>query len=486
MVERKKRIPRWLVPLVLVISLSGGVSLYSQFLADEPDPNANEEKPNIDEAKNSVAPDNIARNIKAELVPGASPSKCTIKVTWELNPKEKGEYIVAKSNQVIDTAEKVKAAKVVKAVNVTAMNTVIDNDCTPGSYYYVVLSKKSITDNKMDLRKDFNFLSAPVVIDPGIAFNIVSNIKAVETGKKIMLSWDRINRTALFYTVHRSKQVINSASILKQSEKLDTLADVGQYLDENATVDIPYFYAVTVKALKAKDNPNLFPDRNFTTTPVMVSSKKGDQIKVKTISARVDREAVMITWSHAGTDGDPNYQLFRSEKPIKNIMDIPGSAIIGIVNINTDKFLDSMAPSGKYYYGLIPGTGTDSSAYALIPGVNITSEPVVIVVKEVKKKEGQKKQEKIITQTDDIDLILKRTFFKGNYHGAIKELDGYIAASGSEQLKAKARLFIGRSNIELGRFRKALNYLLLPDVKKYYPKDASFWEEFTLVRLKNY
>ena len=117
----------------------------------------------------------------------------------------------------------------------------------------------------------------------------------------------------------------------------------------------------------------------------------------------------------------------------------------------------------------------------LVPGVNITRDPVII------KEEIKKKAIKIdIAEPDDIDRILRRTFFRGKYRNAIKELHNLIKHTDNEMVTAKAKLFIGRSNIELGEYRKALDYLFVSEVKKYFPKQATFWQEFALTRLKNY
>lgn len=471
--ENKKRILQWLVPLVLLICLTGGVSLYSQFLSDE------EEEKKIEERK-PEAPDNIALNIKAVSVPVAG-SKCEIQITWDLSPKYLGEYVVARSDQMIDTAEKVRAARVVKTVDGTVKNMVVDPDCAPGSYYYVVLSKNSIIENKIELYQDSNYMSQPLVVGSAGPQYMVSNIKALQAGNQVKVTWDRAGRNALFYTVYRSRQVINNEARLRAAERVDTQVDISEYLDEGVTPNVSYFYAVTVKALNGRDNTTLIPDKNYTTIGTIAEGKKeepaGEPIKLKSINARAQQAAVLVTWKFSGTAGDPNYRLFRSTRQVQKVSDISSGDIVGSVNINDGKYLDAMVPPGKYYYGLVPDTGRDISSYVLKPGVNITRYPVAVSLKEEKRKS---------TGPDDIDRILKRTFFRGKYTAAIQQLGELMAATDREEILAKARLFIGRSHIELGQYRKALDYLLLPDVKKYFPRDASFWVEFALVRLKNY
>ena len=108
-------------------------------------------------------------------------------------------------------------------------------------------------------------------------------------------------------------------------------------------------------------------------------------------------------------------------------------------------------------------------------GINITDTPVIIKAIEKKK-----------PVSNDIDRILKRTFFKGLYDGAVKELQELLERTDNQEVAAKARLFIGRSYIEKGQYQKSLDFLILNDVKKYFPKEAEFWTEFALSRVRNY
>ncbi len=475
----------WLVPLVLVISLTGGASLYSQFLADDED--KKEEKEPVEEKK-SAAPENIALNIKAESFSDDSGKTCTIKVTWDLNPKYPGDYVVAKSNEVIDTVEKVRIARVVQTVAGAAKNTVIDPDCAPGNYYYVVLSKASITENNIELYRDSNYMSAPLVVGESGTFPMVSNIKAIEADDlNVRLTWDRPGKSALFYTIYRSKQVINNWDRLKESERLDTLVDVREYIDKGIATDVPYYYAVTVKSLKGKDNKAFIPDENYTTTGTLVTTRnKAEENKITTISAAPEEGGILVTWDFSGP-GDANFRLFRSVKQVENGSEVVSGDILRNVNISDGSYMDAAVPAGQYYYGLVPGSGTDLESYKLVPGVNITRNPAVVRLKEEKKEKIQKKEQKIkITEPDDIDRILKRTFFKSRYKEAIKELSELVNSGVAGETAAKAKLFIGRSYIELGRCRKALDFLLLSDVKKYFPKDADFWTAFALARIRNY
>ena len=319
---RKKGIARRLIPLVLLISFASVASLYPQFLEDE------EEK----------APDDIARSIKAEPSSRTPDGKCVIKVTWQINPRfTAGDYVVAKSDGMIDTVDKVRAARVIATVKGAEKNTYEDADCTPGSYYYVVLSKKSIVENRMGLFRDGNYTAVPAIISASNDEVLVTGIKADEIEKfKVRLTWIKPEKTGIFYYVYRSKDVINSKSRLSGADKLGTVADAGEFLDEGITQPGDYYYAVTARALKGKENQNLVPNGNFTTRglPVRLSVPAPERVAVTSIDARAERGSVLVQWSFTGKGEGSMHRLFRSAKPLKTAGEVSDGEIIQKIDMS--------------------------------------------------------------------------------------------------------------------------------------------------------
>jgi hypothetical protein len=116
-------------------------------------------------------------------------------------------------------------------------------------------------------------------------------------------------------------------------------------------------------------------------------------------------------------------------------------------------------------------------------------KPKKTTIDEKKKVEDEVEVERKIRrplQEDSVDVILRRTFFKGKYGAAVKELQNIASRSDNKMEVSKASLFIARSYIEMGNYKKALEVLISSDVKKYFPKDMNFWEEFVLMRIKNH
>lgn len=466
---RKKGMARRLVPLVLLMSFTWAASLYPQFLEDE------EEK----------APDDMARSITAETPPAAPDGSCVIRVRWQLNPQFAGEeYIVAKSDSVIDTAEKVRAARVIATVKGAEQNSFDDSGCVPGSYYYVVLSKKSIVENRMGLFRDGNYTGEPAVIGARGEDLLVAGIAAAEIEKfKIRLAWVNPDMTGVYYYIYRSREAIDSVARLDAADKLGTVTDAEEFLDEGITEPGDYYYAVTARSLKGKENRSLVPGANFTTQGVAVrlSAPAPETVAITSISARAGGDGVIVGWNFTGRGEGNMHRLFRSAKLHTASGEVTDGEVLQEIDISRREYRDPVTLPGAYYYGLVPSGAAGSAAVELVPGVNITRTPVVI-------KERIKRPEiKIdLAETDDIDRILRRTFFKGKYRNAIKELLNLLRRTDNKGVTAKAGLFIGRSYIELGEYRKSLDYLFAKDVKAYFPKQSAFWQDFALTRLKNY
>lgn len=486
---RKIHPMKWLLPLVVIICMTGGIGLYSQYLLDDEVQKEEEKKEEIKKTEpdnvTEKIPDNIAHNIKAARVTDNSDIKCGIKVSWDLRPEYLGEYVVVRGKKVLDTREKIKSAKVIQTVKTVVNNQILDSECKPGVYYYAVVSKKNLKESMFDLHTDQNFTSVPVSVGSEEELISVTGIKsAAIENYRIRLTWKKAVRTGVLYSVYRSTKVIDSDAKLKKAEKVKTLTDASEYIDAISTSGT-YFYAVTAKVMLGKEEVALVPNENYTKAGITMTIV--DRFMIETIAASALKKGVQVSWVYKGSGGDRFFRLFRTAKFLKSSKDLMGTSPVQEVDVSDKEYLDLTAPEGSYYYALIPGSVTERDDVELVPGVNITIEAVRVRAekKEVIKKEEIKKDKKPII-VSDIDSILRRTFFRGLFNEALKELQDFADATDNEGDKAKARLFMGRSYIEKGEYQKALRYLVLPDVKKYFPREADFWEEFALLRLKSY
>lgn len=469
-----KRLSACLVPLFILISLAIIGAPDSYYLKDDQEYIDKTETKKEQEKPESKIPENIAFNIKATRLPDPSDGKCATQITFELRPDYVGEYVLARSDYIIDTAEQMKKAQVVQNVNAAVTNSILDTDCTPGSYYYAVVSKKSIVDNKIVLYRDYNSTTSPVVLYAKETLFRVKKIKAEDAGNmKVRVTWDRVGKTGMLYTVYRSRSVIDSAERLKESQIVKVVPETGEFIDDTIAVTGTYYYAVTAKVMYGREDTVLKRGENYTSGGVSIAIV--NRIAVKSIAARLMGGTAVISWDFTGTQGETAYRLVRSETRMKNMNERTGREKEFDVDLTKKSYTDTVLPAGAFYYMIVPRSVVAGDSHELVAGVNITDEPVIIKAIEKKK-----------PVSNDIERILKRTFFKGLYDSAIKELQNLLAGTDNLEVAAKARLFIGRSYIEKGQYRKALDFLILGDVKKYFPKEAEFWTEFALSRVRNY
>ncbi|TFH41466.1 MAG: hypothetical protein E4G96_05440, partial [Chrysiogenales bacterium] len=358
----------------IVMSLAGTVGLHSQYILDQEEKKAIEEvKPQPVEIRDTI-PAGIAFNIKATRIPDITDLQCAIKVSWDLNPGYTGEYVVARSDRIIDTKEKALAARIIQTVNATTNNTIIDTDCTPGTYYFAVLSKRSVLEGSIELHREVNYTSIPVNIQsPDALFRVTGIRAALVDGDRIRVIWNRTDKSGIFYTIYRSRNIIDTETRLREADRVRVIADSSEYVDDSIPATGTYYYAVTAKVLYGIEDVRLVTDENCTSVGVEVGIQS--PVRIQSITARGVTDGIEVIWGHTGSQGQRLYSLFRSDRPLLTLDGADGWTIIQKVDISGNRFTDVNPPPGEYYYGLVPDGGNAASV-RLVPGVTITRQPV--------------------------------------------------------------------------------------------------------------
>ncbi|PKL37353.1 MAG: hypothetical protein CVV44_17115 [Spirochaetae bacterium HGW-Spirochaetae-1] len=486
-----------LAAILLLIFPAG--KLLPQFLYEENNEPGKEEPV---EKPVSQYPPYMAYNIKAvpvQNIPNA------IMITWEMDPEYIDDFIVARSAQVIDTREKAMGAQTVKVVSSKDKGVVIDPNMVQGVYFYAVIANKIITREKIELMENVNFTSVPVVISPPQEKTVreeVTGIQARLLGNTLAhISWKPIQEKGFTYTVYRSTAILDSADRLKKAEKIAIVPDSSQYLDQGLLREGTYYYAVTFAYLKGDENLILKAGENYTTEGLYAGGEKSktpDYFKILSIRAVARKDNVIISWDYSGLKGNRFFRLYRTERNITKTAEITEDDVIDDVDITLGSFIDRNLKSGIYYYGLAPYEDSVYKDFEVVSGINIMSNPLAVA--GVKKAEPEKEIslvpivpdksgetgaiEKDQTESGTLDEILRRTFFAGEYKYAIKELQRVIKTTDNDMDRAKARLFIGRSYIELHQYEEAVKYLVLKDVEKYFRREAFFWRDFAFLQIK--
>ncbi len=578
--------------IILLLLISGLGKSFSQYI-EENDIEKEDTKEvkrilEKESQKEGTLPAYIAYNIKAIKVPYLNDA---IRISWNINPNYDDQFIIGRSNEIIDTKERALSALSVTVINSKSKNIYIDEGLKPGTYYYVILAKDKIYKRDIELYRDINYTSLPVIIDvPEVKSNHVMNIFAKSVGgKKILVTWEHLSLPGNVYYVYRSNSVIDSENNLRRAKRVGVVVNNDEYLDEDIEdTDREYYYAVTLKDSRGIENPDLVPDQNYTTKAVVfkktvtasitdisatlidlrdikikwkltgesgdpdiigfelyrsgeminrpdkidsaihiksldksvqyyidkvdftgeffyavllkrkggiinVTLERGENytdepvivantFKIVSIHAEPEGSNIIVKWNYSGITEDKLYKIYRTVRNISSVNNLKEKNFLATVDITDKSYTDVNVPVGKYFYGIVPLKKT--KGYRVLKGINIISEPVTISMRKnaeyVEKYSGDREYRE---ETRDIDLIIKRTFFSGYFREAIKELKKAVKNSDNKRDIAKAKLFLGRSYIEIGQYRRALKYLIMRDARKYFPDETKFWRDFAMLRV---
>jgi|GEM_PF-1031026 len=504
------------LPLVLNPSM-----LQSQFLVDDDEPviedhTAKKKQPVIKKKRKPVYE---AYNIEAKEISGISNA---ILITWDVKSGFTGDFIIGRSNVVPDSKERALAATTVKVISSRVRGVFIDSNLQSGNYYYVILASNRAEKKEFDLARDVNFTSKSVDIKKKKVSAKIKNITEIRArligDNVIIVSWNRLTEKGHTYTVYRSTSVLDSLERLNQAEKIAKLSDQGQYIDQNITRGGTYFYAVTFKYLNGKENITLKPSDTYITTGIYAKPlpKKTKAAPYRIINIRASRfgAGIRVAWDFSGKTGNKFMRLYRTRRKLRDMKGVNNDNVIADVDITQGKYIDKNPPVGKFYYGIVPYGSEGKEGVPIVSGINIIRKPVSSagkVKKQVVKKKNSVKRrpefnhddsliddqyvpdyefndenvpEKEIAESGDIEKIIKRTFFRERFRDAIKELQAAVKGTDNKKEKALGQLFIARSYIELGKYRKAVKILVDRNVVSSYPKESAFWWEYATLRLK--
>lgn len=422
----------------------------------------------------------------------------TILIEWK-TPRGSGlKFNLYRSRSVINAKAELEVAE--------KLTTTDDDEFTDknipeyGSFFYAV----TVTDKNgieyFTPAQDKNFISNGIYLK-GKTLATPLNVAAYLDNKdSVIVKWEkatsRTGKELSGYEVYRSDEMINSLLKLKFARLMqivDTQTII--YIDKQPGPG-KYFYAVFSRYNDGTVDLNFDDESNFTKTPVIITLP----FSVTAVNSEINENKVILRWNYNGNSGPETVGIFRTRIIPENSTKIMNDDFIGTENVKAGKFVIAYPEDGSYHYGVI--VKNNDVVTEIKPGVNITSD-IIIVKKDEKsgissitKKEGsgiqkkfpgaKKKKTDITPQvTDgDLDSIIKNLFYKEKYASASKELKKYINGTDKEYEKARARLFLGRTYIEMNEYQKGINILDSSDVKKNFPEESRFWSEFATVRLK--
>ena len=248
------------------------------------------------------------------------------------------------------------------------------------------------------------------------------------------------------------------------------------------------------------------------------------------LSTRVVNNRVIINF---GSTEFANNVLYRGTRPIRNAQDLSGALIIrdnAVSPVN-----DFPVPGIPYYYALVPETDLSQDSIRIIPGINSTTESVIITAETARpedmrnvplplismihaapetasrgvsrtRTELNPEAERaldfipnrepepvplrsIIILPEDMNAannseeyllgsIIMTSFISQNWETAKDELAGFISMSRSRAPEARARFYLGQCYLYLNEPRAALlNFL---EARSVYPFESAEWIQAAL------
>lgn len=357
-----------------------------------------------------------------------------------------------------------------------------------GSFFYAV----TITDKNgieyFNPKIDQNFTSSGIFIK-GKSLATPLNVGAFSGEKNtIIVKWEkaesRTGKDLEGYEIYRSDEQINSLLKLKYS-KLIKIVDSNTtiYTDKDLNSG-KYYYAVFSRYSDGAVDISFDTDSNYTKYPLMITLP----YKINSINHETGENTITIRWNYTGNAGNEIVSIFKALNPPADSSAIMNDDIIGTEDIKSGKFIITSPPSGTFFYGVL--TKHENAIIEISRGINLTTNSIknsnnIISEKPVIIDNMKPEKEKEIKPSSTVlDIIIRKTYYKGKYNLALKELKKFTGTTDNKHDLAKARLFIAKAYIEMHEYEKSIKLLDSDEVKNTFPEEANFWFKFALVRLK--
>lgn len=218
-------------------------------------------------------------------------------------------------------------------------------------------------------------------------------------------------------------------------------------------------------------------------------------------------KSIILTWHLArGRSIERRIQLYRFTEEPKVIHDISRGTLIAKLSGEINLYEDVPPVKGTYYYAIFVEStrGLEPASFNiarnLVGPVAFQSESTpqptrsVAETREVSQQQYQRPRfasEEVRSHDDGeeesppavenprpkqrgINAVIRSTFFRGDYSGAIRQLRPFLRNS-SAKVRAKAMFYTGLSLYRLEQYERALKYFDHPLMKKFYRRNAEFW-----------
>ncbi|WP_010573355.1 hypothetical protein [Leptospira kmetyi] len=486
--------------------------------------------------QNQVENYSVANSISAEIL---RKDENSIRISWDA-PRETGEIIVARSSSMIDSPEKCMVAdslgKYPSGI-AGGVTQIFDYNLKPGTYYYAVILAHHVKKNSIRLIPGRNFTTIPVVIEhaltPGTTNTEnktpeipddarVTDLTVKKEGKHLRLNWTPYEKAipnATVYTVYRSSEPMSSLSLMRKAEKLTELSHPeSTFLDQDLGKSQTIYYGVSVRS-GAKEILPLVNGQSFTRFFYIGGPNKGgnqnqesitspeysdDEMHVRDLTAVVDDMNVKLEWK-APDKADENtvYTIYQALKPLSGgTATFLGGNVRKLGELNhpdTTAQIRLKSLDSKIYFGVTvkhqdkEGFNlVENESYVAINGDKEESvadnaedkqQPKVQDNQKNPQEDKEREEEEFSGNDDELDKILRKTYWKREYTDAIHDLKPYTGNGNSAGVRGKAKFFTGLSHYKKRNYKEALKYFINKDSKFYNSERSEFWSKRCLSRI---
>ncbi|EMO75321.1 hypothetical protein LEP1GSC127_1836, partial [Leptospira kirschneri str. 200801925] len=256
-------------------------------------------------------------------------------------------------------------------------------------------------------------------------------------------------------------------------------------------------------------NPNKSGSENITNPEY-----SEDEMRVKDLTAEVEDLNVKLSWK-APEKADTNtvYTIYQALKPLSGgTATFLGGNVRKLGEVNhpdTEAQIRMKSLDAKVYFG-VTVKHKDKEGFNLVENESFiaispnkksenseesteektqeeTETPSSDQEQEQEKSEetpkDTKQEEEFSGNNDELDKILKETYWKKEYSRTIRDLKPYAKNGNSVYMRGKAKFFTGLSYYKKGNYKEALKYFINKDSKFYNTERSEFWSKRCLSRI---
>ncbi len=459
----------------------------------------------------------IDRDVASDITATLSADSISVELKWT-PPRDDGDIIIARSNEVIDTMEKLGVSDSLgkyKSDKVNIFNNYKDANLRPGEYYYAIVLVSQIKKKRVKLFPEVNYTVTPIVVPaknntptavPQISevkheTDSISNLKIRKVDNAVRLTWTppMSADNSVKYAIYRSLDPMSNAGLMEKATKVGevnhpetTFLDIT--LDSSQTV----YYGVTV-TIQDKESTALIEDKSFRKFYFVKTEKKEDTIavveekketttkplQVNNLTGNVRKDGILLAWAapEGAINNSTKYSIYESMTRIANESNstlIENAKKIGIVVHPDVSFLHPNLEMKKpMFYAVTIKTGDTDENFILKEGQSFIKVEPGSKKKKKKKRDDTKPEDKpVLSPTPlveeanpDFDTIMTQYYKKDKFTEARVKFESLADRVSNHTIRGKSLFFAALCYYNMKEYSSALKILLNEDVQMNYDKE---------------